>query len=235
MFLGVDLAHWEFIGLVFGLSLGLVEMSGWEMNRYLRHGIGILGVLLAGACVVLLFGFSGATLRSPVSFRWPVVVPSDKPSPASLEIVRSQVSQAAMPTPAYSAELATLKDQNAKLKKENARLEKFKTPHLVTAALSIPSACPSVTQVSSPSKISPTDCDALTGEQKEVDSADQERLELLKTLSSGTIKTSDQELQITTQAANVLATEKQAILNLQGLENRLCGQAQMATPAPTGR
>jgi hypothetical protein len=41
-------------------------MSGWKMNYYLRHGIGIAGVLLAGTCVILLFGFSGAALRSPV-------------------------------------------------------------------------------------------------------------------------------------------------------------------------
>src|SRR5208282_5603219 len=75
----MDIAHWEFIGLLFGLALALVEMSGWKM-RYLRHGIGIVGVLLAVGCVVLLFGFSGATLRSPVSFRWPVVLPSACPS-----------------------------------------------------------------------------------------------------------------------------------------------------------
>jgi hypothetical protein len=76
----MDIAHWEFIGLLSGLALANIEMSGRKMT-YLRHGIGIIGVLLAGTGVALLFGFSGATLRSPVILRWPVVLPSDKSLP----------------------------------------------------------------------------------------------------------------------------------------------------------
>jgi hypothetical protein len=222
----MDIAHWEFIGLLFGLALASIEMSGWQMT-YLRHGIGILGVLLAGVCVVLLFGFSGAALRSPVSFRWPVVLPSDKPSPAPLPIVSQQVSQPATPTPAYLAEVASLKDENARLKTENSRLKKIKAPRVVAAALPIPSACPSARQVLFPSMISVSDCDALIGAQKLVDSADQDRIGASKDESA-----SEEGRQ---RYIAAVSTETQAIMNLQSLQARLCAVVMIATPAPTGR
>lgn len=228
----MDIAHWEFIGLLFGLALALVEMSGWEMNRYLRHGIGIAGVLLAGACIVLLFGFSGATLRSPISFRWPVVLPSDKAAPAPVPIVRAQFRQAATPTPINLAELEALKADNTKLKAENARLRKAKTPHVAAAALPMPSACPSLTPILFPSKISAADCDALTGAQRLVDSADRDRIEAIKSLIG--MKTNEQIQQATIQGLAAKATEEQAMSNLANLQARLCVEVVVATPAPTG-
>ena len=160
----MDIAHWEFIGLLFGLALASIEMSGWKM-KVLRHAIGIIGVLLAGTCIVLLFGFSGATLRSPITLHWPVVLPSDKPiaQPAPVSIVRSQVSPAATPTPAYLAELAALKDDNAKLKSDNARLKRLnkQQPRTIAVMASpVPSACPSVT-LPSVEKMATQDCGEL--------------------------------------------------------------------------
>jgi hypothetical protein len=229
----MDIAHWEFIGLLFGLALASIEMSGWKMT-YLRHGIGIIGVLLAGACIVLLFGFSGATLRSPVSFRWPVVLPSDKPLPAPLPVARSQISQLAAPTPAYLAELASLKDENAKLKTENSRLAKLKAPRVVRAASPIPSACPSIAQTVCPSRLDPADCDNLTGAQRSVDIAEQQRDEYLARVGTEKFTSNDQVLQETRQAYTIKATQEQAIANLQGWQSRLCAQAQTASPIPTG-
>jgi hypothetical protein len=145
----MDLAHWEFVGLLFGLALALIEMSEWKMSSYLRHGIGIAGVLLSLACVVLLFGFSGAKLRSPVAFRWPVVLPTDKPATVSRPIAHSEP----IPTPrtinspeleAVKRENDRLKEENAKLKADKALLKKIK-PRLVTV-LPEPSPCSSLAQ-----------------------------------------------------------------------------------------
>lgn len=209
----MDIAHWEFLGLLFGLALTLVEQSGWKMNRFLRHGIGIAGLLLAGTCVALLFGFSGATLRSPVSFRWPVVLPSNKPLPAPMAIVRSQLSQAATPTPINSAEVEALKEDNAKLKTENARLRKAKIPRAL-AALPMPYPSAAITPILIPSKISADDCDALIGAQKLVDSADKDRIAATKDEYA-----SEEDRQ---QYIAAVSTETQAIMNLQNLQARLC-------------
>ncbi len=209
----MDIAHWEFIGLLFGLALALVEMSGWKMNNYLRHGIGIAGVLLAGTCVMLLFGFSGATLRSPVSFRWPVVLPSDKPSTAPIPVVRAQPSKSATATPVNSAELMNLRNENIELKIENARLRKAKPAHIVSA-LPMPSPRVSVTPavIASP-KMNMADCVELLGEQQLLDSANQELHELSKNYGTA-------EGQEKYNAA--LYRQAQAVANVANLANRLC-------------
>jgi hypothetical protein len=198
--------------LLFGLALALVEMSGWKMN-YLRHGIGIAGVLLAGTCVILLFGFSGATLRSPVSLRWPVLLPSDKPSAALVPIVRPQPSKTATPTPINSAELMNLRNENIKLKIENGRLRKGK-PARIASALPIPSPCVSVTPtvITSP-KMNMGDCVELMGEQQLLDSANQELHELSKNYGTA-------EGQEKYNAA--LYRQAQAAANVANLANRLC-------------
>jgi|SRR5208282_4560870 len=222
----MDIAHWEFIGLLFGLALALVEMSGWKM-RYLRHGIGIVGVLLAVGCVVLLFGFSGATLRSPVSFRWPVVLPSEKPSAsAPIPIVRSQLSQ----TP-YLAEFATLKDENAKLKTENARLKKLKASHVI-AALPMPSACPSVTPILYQSKLTADNCDGLIQVAKAVGSADRDRVQALTNMRGA--KTTEELQGFLIQGLTAKVTEDQADANLEKVKSVLCAE-RLASPTPTGR
>jgi len=206
----MDIAHWEFIGLLFGLALALVEMSGWKMT-YLRHGIGIAGLLLAGTCVMLLFGFSGATLRSPVSLRWPVVLPSDRPPPAPLPVVASQLGRSiSMPT--NSPELISLRDENAKLKAENARLRKVKPPRVV--AVSSPMPCPSVTPtIITSQKMSMNDCQELLGEQRLVDSANQEMLELSKNKDTAEGKEKYEA---------AVYRQNQAIDNLNNLGTRLC-------------
>lgn len=230
MFLGVDLAHWEFLGLLFGLALALVEMSGWEMKR-LRHVIGAVGIALAVSCVVLLFGFSGATLRSPITLHWPLVLPSDKP-PALAPIVRSESSPEATPTPAYLAELATLKDDNAKLKAENARL-KNRPPRTImvrsTPVPSTPVACPSIAPVLFPKLINATDCDALTGAQHSVDIANEQAREFIKTKGNESMN----NLDAVNEAAMINANLAQAVANLRGQQSRLCANVVNSTPAPT--
>jgi hypothetical protein len=82
MFSGIDLAHWEFIGIVVGLILACVDVaSGERVNPVLRSTIGFLGAGLSVLCLILLFGFSGVKLRSPVSLRSPLVFPILTASP----------------------------------------------------------------------------------------------------------------------------------------------------------
>jgi hypothetical protein len=208
-----DIPYLEFIGLLFGLALALVEMSGWQMNRYLRHGIGIVGVLLAGTCVVLLVGFSGATLRSPVTFRWPIAPPSDTPS-ASPPIVRSQDSPVAVPPPAYLAELAKLKDENAKLKTDNAKLRN--RPIRTIIERPTPLACPSASAFPPPhcaDKLDKGDCGDLLRAQALYDSTSDD------VIAARTHQSTDEEKQ---RLNDAVFTQNQATDNLNRTAYRLC-------------
>jgi hypothetical protein len=206
-----DIPYLEFIGLLFGLALALVEMSGWQMNRYLRHGIGIVGVLLAGTCVVLLVGFSGATLRSPVTFRWPVVPPSDTP-PVPLPIVRSQVSPAATPIPAYVAELVALKTENAKLQTENTKLRNRPTRTIIERAT--PLVCPSASPPPRcAEKLDKEDCGDLLRAQALYDSTSDD------VIAARTHQSTDEEKQ---RLNDAVYTQNQATDNLNRTAYRLC-------------
>jgi hypothetical protein len=226
--LTMDFAHWEFIGMVFGIALTLLAMSGWAVHRYLRHGIGFVGVLLTGSCIVLLSVFSGARLRSPVSFRWPVVLPTEKIS-ATKSFESTQIAQTVTPTPVRSprlpddsAEMEALQTENARLKTENARLRKFRPPRVVAVSPK-PLAGPSIAQpIVTSSKLSADDCDALLGAQKLVDSVDTSRMALIKGVAEGRVKTDEQATQIGIQAAGIKITDDQAIANLNSLQERLC-------------
>lgn len=75
------------------------------------------------------------------------------------------------------------------------------------------------------------DCDALTGAQRLVDSADRQRMELIRALNSGELRDNAQTEQ---QVVALKTTYDQAVVNLQGLQSRLCAIVITATPAPTG-
>ena len=227
----IDLTHLGFVATVLGLALAFFGLSGWKINnRYARHGLGIVGTLLFITGVVLLLVFSGVRLRSPISFQWPVL-PS-KVGAASVPNVRAQEHSTATPTPACFAEVLALRDENTKLKNENARLKKNRPPR---AKAELPSACPSTTPILASSKFSAKDCDAaLTNAQQLADTTAQSKLEAVNAvvwlnaeIQIGQYKASEQDMaeaivMATLHAKSAAVAEQQAQANLTDLTTKLC-------------
>jgi hypothetical protein len=205
---------------ILSLPISLAIWIGWKPNLKIMQGNTALGIALA---VVQLS--SWAALYS--------VYAETQKKPVTKVVVQREPCVAA--TTPNSIEVTALREQNTQLRTENAHLRKAKAPHLATVIQplpsAIPSACPSVTQVLFPSRMNAEDCDALTGAQRLVDSADRQRMELIRALNSGELRDNAQTEQ---QVVALKTTYDQAVVNLQGLQSRLCAIVITATPAPTG-
>jgi hypothetical protein len=212
----MDLTHWEFLGLVFGLALGAfgVAIEAWGVP-HLKPIVGaifvIVGAVLTVITGVLLFAFAGVTVRSPMVF----------PRKESRLIT-------ATPTASISNDRwHKVLDENARLKAENARLRKAGA-HNITA---MPLPCPAVTPLRTPSKVSVGDCDALSEVHTLLDNAYTQRGEAASDLVTR-LKTPallQQALEIF--FASLVASQtidKQAVSSLTSLQGRLCGG--IATP-----
>jgi hypothetical protein len=206
MFLGVDLAHWEFLLLILGVAIAAfgVAVASWGI-AHVRPIFGtifaVVGGLLAAAAGVLLFVFSGVSIQSPIVF------PSNQQS--TPKIVSQIPMQRPSSDPTVSALLAgqirACTDETIALKKENARLRE--RPRVVAVS---PSPCASVTPMIVPShKMGMDDCRELLGEQALLDSANQEVLQLSKDVSTDEYKAA-------------VFRQNQAADNLNNLANRLC-------------
>ncbi len=114
------------------------------------------------------------TLRDQNGYLQSKVNPIE-PSMVASAVASPIISQVATPTPINSAELEALKDESDKLKTENARLRKLKTPHHIVAALPLSSPCASITPILIPSKVSVGDCDALVEIHELLDNAIRQR------------------------------------------------------------
>jgi cell division protein FtsB len=166
-----------------------------------------------------------------------MAIPKFAPYFAAKTVVRYEKVQPANAPTVRPAELLALKAQNKQLETENTQL-KTQIRHLKranqpsrTVAPSTPSACSSIAPVLFPSRINADDCDALTGAQRAVDIADEQRREFLKTLPS--VKGEQQTLEAVAQGETIKANLTQAIVNLQNLQARLCLTVIRATSTPT--
>jgi hypothetical protein len=154
-----------------------------------------------------------------------------KAAAASVLNVPIQQHPSATPTPACIAEVLALKDDIAKLRSENTRLKKIKPSRAKEA---LPLACPSMTPIFAPSRLSTNDCDALTNAQQLADTAAQSRLEAVNAglslsaeIQNGQYKASEVngvEAVIAAQlrVRNAAIAEQQAESSLADLRTRLC-------------
>jgi hypothetical protein len=145
------------------------------------------------------------------------LVTSSSATPAPVAAIPSPVAatSSALATAApteRNESLAVFENENVKLRAENARLRKARTPH-VAAALPMPSPCASIAPILTLSKIGADDCDALTGAQRLLDSATRDRIEASKAASTAENLVRLYEAQ---------TTESQAASNLTSLQARLC-------------
>jgi hypothetical protein len=145
-----------------------------------------------------------------------VASPASSPTPNVLETQVRNVEESA------NAEIA-------KLKAENARLKNRPTRTIIERPA--PSACPS--QPIFPQFIKLEDCNALTGAQRLLDNADEQRREAIRTLALGQLKSNEQINQVTMQGLSAKNTEDEAATNLRALYDRLCMTVRYTSPSPT--
>jgi hypothetical protein len=120
-------------------------------------------------------------------------------------------TSSAIPSVSISAtDLKECKEEDGKLKAENARLKRPRPTRI--AVLPTPLACPSITQPET-SKISADNCNALVGAQQLLDSADATRIQLSNEPAN------PENMQKYSTAIN---TEYEARTNLERLLGQLC-------------
>jgi len=185
----------------------------------------IFGALIGWVVARTLYAQDLQTMRDYVA------LVESRPKRAAIGLPNPSSTSVQTPAPINAAELDALKNDNAKLKAENARLKRARPQPRTIGSVPGPSACPSAPIF--PNLIKIADCDALLGGQKSVDIADEQRRDFVKTLAPENIKTNAQATELTAEGANISANENQAVANLQSLYNRLCYRVVYASPSPT--
>src|SRR5271155_513793 len=146
-----DLSKWADFANVFYIPALVAMYGGWIVRFFQKW----YAVMRWPDILLLCFGMAVFTVMAIPKF-----APYFKPT-----VVTTMVASP------NSAELVSLKDQNGKLKAENARLKRIKPQiHPTVTVIPSPMACPSVTPSFS-AKIATRDCSDLLGAQELYDRA----------------------------------------------------------------